>query len=240
MTDWRLIPFLSAEGRVQMAIDAWLLNQHRQGKHPPTLRFYEWQPAAISLGYHQRRYPKEWHDLTWAGRKVDIVRRPSGGRAVLHQGDLTYAVITSGLTGTVIQVYESVCQFLIEGWQTLGTSLNYGGAGRGYIHQANCFALATGSDLVDREGNKFIGSAQLRRGQALLQHGSMLLQQDPRLFERVFIAPAPAHPLLRADLSREKIINVLTESASRCFGVNLIPQALSEEEWHSIDHHKNL
>ena len=55
---WRLIPLLSASGSVQMAIDQWLLEQHLAGKHPPTLRFYTWQPTAISLGYHQRRWPE--------------------------------------------------------------------------------------------------------------------------------------------------------------------------------------
>ncbi len=77
-----------------MAIDAWLLEQHDLGKHPPTLRFYTWEPAAISLGYHQRRWPQYWQGLTGQGQPLDMVRRPSGGRAVLHQGDLTYAVIS--------------------------------------------------------------------------------------------------------------------------------------------------
>jgi lipoate-protein ligase A len=84
---WRLIPLLEATGTVQMAIDSWLLEQHQCGKHPPTLRFYTWSPAAISLGYHQRQYPQSWQNLTGGGKKLDLVLRPSGGRAVLHQGD---------------------------------------------------------------------------------------------------------------------------------------------------------
>ena len=145
---WRLIPLLEAPGNVQMAIDRWLLEQHQQKNHPPTLRFYTWSPPAISLGYHQRQYPEYWEYLTWQGEKLDLVRRPSGGRAVLHQGDLTYAVVTSGLTGSRLQMYEKICEFLIQGWRSLGVELHYGTEGRGYIHNPNCFATATSADLV--------------------------------------------------------------------------------------------
>ncbi|MCU0527421.1 MAG: lipoate--protein ligase family protein [Elainella sp. Prado103] len=183
---WRLIPCLTASGAEQMAIDTWLLEQHRLGLHPPTLRFYQWQPIAISLGYHQKQYPPAWRQLRWQGQPIDLVRRPSGGRAVLHQGDLTYAVIGSGWIGTRHQVYEQICQFLIAGWRSLGVELHFGAAGRGYIHNPNCFGTATAADLVTAKGMKFIGSAQLRRGPAILQHGSMRLNADLALFQQVF------------------------------------------------------
>ncbi len=183
---WRLIPLLEAAGTVQMAIDSWLLEQHQSGKHPPTLRFYTWSPAAISLGYHQHQYPEYWQNLTWQGKKLDLVRRPSGGRAVLHQGDLTYAVVTSALTGNRLEAYQKICEFLIQGWRSLGVELQYGTAGRGYIHNPNCFGTATSADLVLTDGSKLIGSAQLRRGKTILQHGSIRLQPDAKLFAEVF------------------------------------------------------
>ena len=102
-----------------MAIDEWLLKQHQSG-YLPTLRFYTWSPSAISLGYHQRKYPEDWQSLTWKGEEIDLVRRPTGGRAVLHYGDLTYAVVTSGLSGSRIEAYKKICEFLIQGWQNLG------------------------------------------------------------------------------------------------------------------------
>ena len=74
---WRYIPPIEASGEMQMAIDRYLLEQHRQGNQPSTLRFYTWQPAAISLGYHQKEYPDSWHNLTWQGKPLDIVRRLS-------------------------------------------------------------------------------------------------------------------------------------------------------------------
>ena len=142
-----------------MAIDRWLLNQHRLGFHPSALRFYTWSPPAISLGYHQRNWSDHWSELTWRGQTINLVRRPTGGRAVLHQGDLTYAIITSGLTGNRTEAYKTLCQFLIEGWRSLGVSLFYGEAGRGYIHNPDCFNTATAADLVTVNGSKLIGSA---------------------------------------------------------------------------------
>jgi lipoate-protein ligase A len=142
----------------------WLLTQHLQEQHPPTLRFYTWKPATISLGYHQYQWSASWQQLTWQGEPLDLVRRPSGGRAVLHQGDLTYAVVTSGLSTKRLEAYKTICEFLIQGWRSLGVTLQYGEAGRGYMRQANCFGTATGADLVLADGSKLIGSAQLRRG----------------------------------------------------------------------------
>lgn len=214
-----------------MAIDTWLLEQNRSHLHPPTLRFYTWSPAAISLGYHQRQYPEAWKSLTWNGAAIDLVRRPSGGRAVLHQGDLTYAVVTSGLGHNRMQAYQTICQFLIQGWKQLGIELQYGEAGRGYIHNPNCFGTATGADLVTPEGVKLIGSAQLRRDDAILQHGSMQIELDALLFEQVF---GQKLALLEISAPIDTIVNTLTNAARDCFDVNFSIEPLTEAEWNQI------
>jgi lipoate---protein ligase len=237
---WRLLPLIEASGQIQMAIDRWLLQQHQQGNHPPCLRFYTWSPVAISLGYHQRHYPDRWNELQWQGQKIDLVRRPTGGRAVLHQGDLTYMVVTSGLRGSRMQVYEAICQFLIAGWRSLGLELYYGQAGRGYIHNPNCFGTATQADLIDCNGNKRIGSAQLKRGDMILQHGSMVLYPDSDLFEQVFQEEAPPTLNLSSSLFLNQIINALTQAASEHFQVEWELQPLSTEEWGSIKKRINL
>ena len=234
---WRLVPCLEASGAVQMAIDNWLLEQHRRGLHPPSLRFYTWSPPAISLGYHQREWPSHWQGLTWRGKPVELVRRPTGGRAVLHQGDLTYAIALSGMKGSRIQVYEKICQFLIRGWCSLGVPLHYGKAGKSYTRSANCFATATGADLVTETGMKLIGSAQLRRGDAILQHGSMRLNPDAELFARVFGTKPDwlTQPeLMGANLSVSAIIETLTIAARECFGVEFVERSLDETEWQAI------
>ena len=234
---WRFIPCLEASGVVQMAIDEWLLEQHILGLQPPTLRFYTWWPVAISLGYNQHKWPEFWQGLSWQNQPIDIVRRPTGGRAVLHQGDLTYAVIISGLKGDRLQDYQNICEFLIQGWKRLGLELHYGLAGRNYINNANCFATATGADLVSGDGAKFIGSAQLRRGNAILQHGSMRLYPDVKLFEEVFgeVQPTVKLPLL-ADKNTllPIIIENLCAAAIEWFGIKLVSQPLSETEWQVI------
>lgn len=235
---WRLIPLLEAPGKVQMAIDRWLLEQHHLGLHPPSLRFYTWSPPAISLGYHQSSWPEYWQHLTWSGSPVDLVRRPTGGRAVLHQGDLTYALVTSGLTGNRIQVYQKICEFLIQGWRSLGVELHYGSTGRGYIHNPSCFGTATGADLVLVDGSKLIGSAQYKHGKAILQHGSIRLEPSCALFAQVFASESFTPIQLPIAQRGEALIQIVTEAliaaAGDCFGVQLAMQPLSESEWKAI------
>jgi lipoate-protein ligase A len=236
-SSWRLIPLLQASGQLQMAIDQWLLQQHHAGKHVPVLRFYTWASPIISLGYHQRRWPTSWQQLTWQGMPVQLVRRPTGGRAVLHQGDLTYMVVTSGLSGKRLDAYQTICEFLIQGWRSLGVELHYGSAGRGYIHNPNCFGTATGADLVLANGSKLIGSAQLRKGTAILQHGSIRLEPDTQLFTQVFgetLAPIRLPIPEQGEALIQTVVDALTNAATVCFGVEFDKKPLSEEEWQAI------
>lgn len=220
-----------------MAIDRWLLSQHQLG-HPPTLRFYTWSPPAISLGYHQSTLPEHWHQLTWQGMPVELVRRPTGGRAVLHQGDLTYALVTSGLAGSRVQVYQKICEFLIQGWQLLGVNLYYGSGKREYIHSQNCFGTATGADLVMADGSKLIGNAQLIRSGTILQHGSIRLEPDPTLFTLVFgtesFSPIDLPLAKRGSALIQTVVDALVVAAANCFKVELAVQPLSSSEWEAI------
>jgi lipoate---protein ligase len=163
------------------------------------------------------------------------VRRPSGGRAVLHQGDLTYAVVASGFSGSRTQAYQQICAFLIHGWRSLGVELAYGEAGRGYIHNPNCFGTATGADLVTPDGVKLIGSAQLRRDPAILQHGSMQLTTDPGLFGQVFGTALASFDALPLDL----VIAALSAAVQDCFGIQLQIKPLTQAEWPEILAHSS-
>ncbi len=245
-TLWRLIPPIAASGSVQMAIDHWLLSQHRPNPphpHPqpsPTLRFYTWDPPAISLGYHQQHWPPAWSNLTWQGQPLDLVRRPSGGRAVLHQGDLTYALVlnsaTLGLRGGRSALYSQLCQFLLQGWSELGLSLRYGAPNRNYGRTANCFGTATPADLVLEDGTKWIGSAQLWQGETVLQQGSMPLALAGDLFEQVFGVPwgnSAARDRAQA-VAIDRAIEHLTAAAMQIFGGTWIVQPLTDTEWAAI------
>ncbi|MGL5080827.1 MAG: lipoyl protein ligase domain-containing protein [Microcoleaceae cyanobacterium] len=241
-SNWRLIPLLKANGFIQMAIDEWLLEQHKLGKSPAVLRFYTWEPTAISLGYHQQRWPDFWQKLTWQDKAINLVRRPTGGRAVLHQGDLTYAVIAPTLPGPRLKTYAAICQFLIEGWQSLDVLLDYGSAGWDYSRKANCFSLATGADLVLTNGYKLIGSAQLKRDRSILQQGSIRLFPDPGLYSQVFGEELASPPPSVADLIAQPdfmqhLVNVLTTAASRCFQAEFVVQPLSTTEEAAIQAH---
>ena len=230
---WRLIPIDKGTGAEHMALDSWLLDQHVKGLQPSCLRFYTWRSPTLSLGYHQRQFPDSWNTLQWQGQPIDIVRRPTGGRAVLHQGDLTYALITSGLSGSRREIYRQLCQFLIEGWRSLGVELSFGAAGRGYIHNPNCFGTATAADLVMNDGYKLIGSAQVYRNGCVLQHGSMRLRPDGELFERVFdekIAPPAIPKSVLTVEGMNKIGAVLSQAAQERFDVSFAAQPFTDTE----------
>uniref|UniRef100_A0A7C3VNZ7 Lipoate--protein ligase family protein n=1 Tax=Planktothricoides sp. SpSt-374 TaxID=2282167 RepID=A0A7C3VNZ7_9CYAN len=237
---WRLIPPVEAPGAWQMAADEWLLERHSRRLHPPVLRFYTWWPVAVSLGYHQRRVPATWEELIWGGEVVELVRRPTGGRAVLHQGDLTYAVVTSGLGGHRLQSYQAICQFLIKGWRRLGVELDYGIAKRSEGENPSCFATATEADLVLPGGAKLIGSAQVLRRGAILQHGSMRLWPDRELLRQIFGIEEEL-PTLPPSLPQEPeaLMSLVTEAliaaAEECFNAQFMVEPFSEAEVAEID-----
>lgn len=189
------------------------------------------------LGLAKKRHiPPHWQNLTYENQPLEIVKRPTGGRGVLHQGDLTYSVVTSYSQGTVTETYEEICQFLILGWKKLGLSLHLGKPKQKYLNSANCFSLATNADLMDDKGNKFIGSAQLRQGKYILQHGSMMLKCDRTtslgdctLYEQVFNS-SPPQINIPSGLILPKIVNVLVEAAAECFQCRFEIQPLSVEE----------
>jgi lipoate---protein ligase len=229
----RLIPFWQGPGLQQMAIDRWLWLQCSTGDHPPALRFYTWKPAAISLGYHQRQWPAHWQALFWRDKPLDLVQRPTGGRAVLHAGDLTYSLVLPGQTGQRRQTYIAICEFLIQGWRSLGIDLHFGAAGRDYLRVANCFATATAADLIGPQGEKFIGSAQAWRGSTVLQHGSMQLQPDPALWQNVFGEPLRSGPVDTFH-SLDTIMTALIKAAEAHFQITFLPKPLTAEEWEAI------
>jgi lipoate-protein ligase A len=196
-----------------MAIDEWLLDQavSRPAMAGAVLRFYSWRRPTLSIGFHQRRLPAHWLPILREGR-LDLVRRPSGGRAVLHSGDLTYALVWPQAPQRRAEAYQQACGWLRAAFAELGLPLHFG-------HQAvsaersSCFATSTAADLVHANGAKRIGSAQLWRGGCLLQHGSILLQPPHHLWQELFQHPPPVLPAL--PLEGEALVTQLRRSAER-------------------------
>ena len=136
-------------------------------------------------------------------------------------------------------MYAKICEFLIQGWRSLGIELYYGQAGRGYIHNPNCFGTATGADLVLADGSKLIGSAQLRKAEAVLQHGSMRLNSDADLFAEVFNEESFNSLKFPETINQETIIKALIAAACDFFSMEIEVKPLSEDEWDQISiYHK--
>lgn len=213
-------PTSRLSGPWQMAIDDWLLDQRR-----PALRFYHWSRPTLSIGFHQRRLDPRWLLLAGAGR-LDLVRRPSGGGAVLHAGGLTYALVWPTPPRQRAEAYRLACLWLQEGFAALGWPLGFGHAAA-RPGTDNCFASATVADLVHGHAGpaagKRVGSAQLWRRGCLLQHGEILLDPPAELWEAVFAAPPPAIPTL-GGLTAPDLEVVLLEAARRA-----LPMALAGE-----------
>lgn len=179
-------------GAWQMACDDWLLDRGQ-----PAFRLYYWPRPSLSLGHHQRRIPGHWLDLAQAG-VVDLVRRPSGGRAVLHGGGITYALVWPDPPRQRPQAYRQACAWLQLAFREMGLPLMLGTAppdGR----SAGCFASGTPADLVHGDGGKRVGSAQLWRRGRLLQHGEILMQPDAPLWRQLFGAEPPSLAPLPVD-----------------------------------------
>ena len=145
------------------------------------MRFYRWDGPWLSLGRHQRSWPSHWNDLAQSGQ-INLVRRPSGGQAVLHAGGLTYALIghrPHGNGGRPTGRPVSGCSMALPAWECRCTSATH------HVSQRrHCFARSTAADLVDAQGVKRVGSAQRWLKGRLLQHGEILLNPPQALWKR--------------------------------------------------------
>ncbi len=177
-TSWRLIIDEAMPAAQNMALDEALLNSHSAGDSPPVLRLYRWHPGAISIGYFQS-FGREVDEEACRARGFEWVRRMTGGRAVLHHLELTYAVVISEkiLPGSVMETYGAISQGLVAGLRRLGMRAELSEAPpptRRSLSRlsAACFDSTTPSEVTS-DGRKIVGSAQGRARGVILQHGSV-------------------------------------------------------------------
>lgn len=173
-----------------MAADVALLKLSRQ----PVLRLYSWSPWAISLGYHQNL-----SDINLQKCRddcIDVVRRPTGGRAILHAEELTYCVVLPvhhpWQQESVNDVYKRLSGALLQGLQNFGVGaislVKSQSAHRGYAENGACFASSVNYEISAMQ-RKLIGSAQRRFKEGILQHGSLLIGPEHEQLDRYFIDP---------------------------------------------------
>ncbi len=172
-----------------MAVDQALLARAGQGER--WLRLYRWMPHCLSFGRHEpalRRYDR----AAIEARGLSVVRRPTGGRAVWHAEELTYALAAPAAPlGGLREAYEEIHRMLLDALRLLGVGAELAAARSAVpVDAGACFALPVGGEITIR-GRKLVGSAQLREGDALLQHGSLLLAGGQRTLGDVTLGNAP-------------------------------------------------
>lgn len=181
MTLWRLLITPPARGAWNMALDEAILEHIGCAASLPTLRLYAWDPACLSLGHAQPFADVDLPRLKERG--WEVVRRATGGRAILHTDELTYSVVAPNdeprVAGSVLESYNRLAQALLLGVQNLDLSveLKEGKANGNATPNPVCFEVPSTYEITIN-GKKLIGSAQARKKEGVLQHGSLPLTGD--------------------------------------------------------------
>lgn len=193
--EWYFVNSGPCDPAYNMALDEALLHWHSEGLIPPVIRFYEWNPATLSVGYFQKaKRDLNFDQIHKLG--LGFVRRPTGGRAVLHEHELTYSIIVSeqypNMPKTVTEAYRVLSEGLLKGFQNLGLDAYFSVPetaeekdALAKPKSAVCFDAPSWYELVV-EGKKVAGSAQTRQEGVILQHGAILIDLDQEKLLSVF------------------------------------------------------
>ena len=213
----KFVPYEVLTGKENMQKDSDLLDFAISEKLSyPIFRLYGWRPACISLGRNQqdsfidKKFLKDTN--------IDVVKRLTGGRALLHDDEITYSFICpiSYLNHgeNVTKSYIEISQILIEKFAKLGIELDFGGSKPVNTKFDYCMLISTGADLCYR-GKKLIGSAQCRKEGYILQHGSILYNYNRQLLEKIFHENVSTDAItsikeINPKLSRQQVIDALS------------------------------
>lgn len=212
----KFIPYEVNTGSRNMELDNKLLEFAIQKQlREPIFRLYGWSPACVSLGRNQK---DDFMDFALLLKKnINSVRRITGGRAILHDDEITYSYITPvdllPHGENINESYKDISKFLINRFAKLGIELELGGTKKSVHNIDYCMLVSTGADLCYK-GKKLIGSAQFRKNGYILQHGSILYDYNKELLFEIFheeINPDLITSIkeINPKISREDIINIL-------------------------------
>jgi lipoate-protein ligase A len=251
---WRLLDTGPADGFTNMAIDEAILDRCAAEGGLPILRFYTWSPPTLSLGYGQ---PIK-SDINLAQCRalgIDVVRRPTGGRAVLHDHELTYNVVIRAddprVTSGVLAAYLTISQALIRGLSYLGIAAELLPLRRGAFLPSDdaspvCFAMPSSYEVAVG-GRKIIGSAQRRAHGVIMQHGSIPISHDLDKMRAVFSSSPRGSRSAHRELEYQahmtslqeaggcvynyaEVVAALTRGIAEAWEVDLLPGQLTAAE----------
>lgn len=251
---WLFIDSGDCSPAFNMALDDALLNWHSKELIPPVIRFYGWKPPALSIGYFQKTKNKiNLEAVKQYG--YGMVRRPTGGRAVLHDDELTYSVIVSekhpDMPGSVTEAYRVISEGLLRGFQALGIHAEFALPDKQAAEtgSAVCFEEPSWYELI-AEGRKAAGSAQTRQKGVILQHGSIPISVDENKLFDLFIYPsnrareraqrsfgskAAAINQLRSEpVSLKEVKRVFLNGFEEALDVEFLPYTLTAEQLRDV------
>lgn len=214
----KIIPYETRTGKENMQIDSDLLDFAIKNElKEPIFRLYGWEPACVSLGRNQKDDFLDYELLK--SKNIDVVRRLTGGRALLHDNEITYSFICPESflqNGShIVSSYKEISKILIDKFKKLGIDLDFGASKPIKTGFDYCMLISTGADLCYKE-KKLIGSAQCRSHGYILQHGSILYDYDKNLLEEIFKEKVSTDEItsikeINPKLSKEEIIDILNE-----------------------------
>lgn len=214
----KIIPYEIRTGKENMQIDSDLLDFAIKNElKEPIFRLYGWKPACVSLGRNQKDDFLDYEFLK--SKNIDVVRRLTGGRALLHDNEITYSFICPESflqNGShIVSSYKEISQILIDKFKKLGIDLDFGASKPIKTGFDYCMLISTGADLCYKE-KKLIGSAQCRSHGYILQHGSILYDYNKELLEEIFKEKVSTDEItsikeINPKLSKEEIIDILNE-----------------------------
>ncbi len=244
---YRFLNTNTHDAALNMAIDESIMTHHLQGKVPPTLRVFRWLQPSISLGRFQS-IEREIVSEQCQELGVALVRRPTGGRAVYHRGEFTYSIVLSkryGVPSGIVASYAFLARGLISALALLGVQAELSDGRVSKNPSAACFASSTQADLTS-DGFKLIGSAQVWKEDALLQQGSLPLDDHAAEFFSMLRFPdesarrhalaqyaektSPLHALVPG-ATWDNVAEAFEDGFSSALGVQFEPEALSSSEW---------
>lgn len=206
-----------------MQVDSALLDEAILNKYLfPIVRFYGWEPACVSLGRNQSSDGVNLDYLNKHG--IGLTKRLTGGRALLHDDELTYSFVAPVgymQSESVIESYKEISNALIAGFSSLGIELEFAKNIKTGAKLNYCMSISSGADLVFK-GKKIIGSAQCRKNGYLLQHGSILFSYDKSKIENIFNEKFDDSKItcikdLLPALSRHELVEALKMSFANIF-----------------------